>query len=344
MTPERWRLIDKILDRVLECEPHERAALLDECCAGDAELRGEVEALLAAHERAPGFIEKPPLTEMQAVLAEEPEGINSPPTRSERIGLTFGHYQIKSSPATTLPALSPTVSNVTAPGRIISTFGYMSPEQVRGEAVDTPSDIFAFGCVLYEMLFGQRLFTRATTAETMAAILRDEPLLRVGKEVAVPDALQRLLLRCLAQHPADRYQSARDLAFDVQAMLAGTKASSPSRLHVSRRSFAFIVVTLLLGIVAWVGSAWWKRNDAINSLAVLPLMSVAPDPEIDSLAEGVIEGVITHLSQIPDLRVMARSTVFRLKAQAIDPQQAGQQLKVKAVLTRGVSLAKALPS
>ena len=476
MTPERWHQIDEILDRVLECEPHERAALLDECCAGDAELRREVEALLAAHERAPGFIEKPPLTALQAAFAQETNSTLSLSSQTEMIGQTLGHYQIKSllgaggmgevyraldtrldrevavkvltrklalhpealkrfereakavaalshpnilaihdfgaegetsyavtellkgetlrerltraalpwrealaiavqiaeglsaahaqgiihrdlkpenifltvagvvkildfgiarikpSPVTTSPALSSTLSDVTAPGRIIGTFGYMSPEQVRGEAVDTPSDIFSFSCVLYEMLFGQRLFARATTAETMAAILRDEPL--SAKVATLPAPLKRLLLRCLAKQPTDRYQSARALVFALQELLGTRAPAHGSRLRVwAKRSLVWLALGLILSLALWLFSSWWGREAAINSLAVLPLVSVAPDPEIDSLAEGVIEGVITHLSQLPDLRVMARSTVFRLKEPALDPQRAGQQLKVKAVLT-----------
>jgi len=106
---------------------------------------------------------------------------------------------------------------ITGAGVVLGTAGYMSPEQVRGLPADHRSDIFAMGCVMYEMLSGARPFQRETGAETMTAILRDEPPAILASGHAVPPALDRIVRRCLEKAPEERFQSARDLAFALQA-------------------------------------------------------------------------------------------------------------------------------
>lgn len=114
------------------------------------------------------------------------------------------------------PSTSPTLTATTGAGVVLGTAGYMSPEQVRGESVDPRSDIFSFGVVLYEMLTGQGAFLRKTGAETMAAILKeDPPSLESSREI--PLALQRILQHCLEKDPAARFQSTQDLAFDLDS-------------------------------------------------------------------------------------------------------------------------------
>ena len=105
---------------------------------------------------------------------------------------------------------------------LMGTVGYMSPEQVRSERAEAPSDIFSFGCVLYEMLTGRRAFARQTAAETMVAILRDEPppLAAGSQEVALE--LERVIRHCLEKRPEERFQSASDLAFDLRRILSGS--------------------------------------------------------------------------------------------------------------------------
>jgi Tol biopolymer transport system component len=110
----------------------------------------------------------------------------------------------------------------TDPGTVLGTVGYMSPEQVRGMAADQRSDIFSFGCVLFEMLTGQRAFCGDTAAETMTAILKEEPLDLVKDGAAVPAALEPIVRHCLEKRPEDRFQSARDLAFVLQAQTGPT--------------------------------------------------------------------------------------------------------------------------
>ena len=110
-----------------------------------------------------------------------------------------------------------TESHATDPGTVLGTARYMSPEQVRGEAADPRSDIFSFGVVLYEMLTGKQAFKRETTAESMAAILKEEPP-EIGESAsAASPALQRIVHHCLEKKPGERFQSARDVAFALQA-------------------------------------------------------------------------------------------------------------------------------
>ena len=121
---------------------------------------------------------------------------------------------------------TPTVTRHTDPGTVLGTVGYMAPEQVRGDQVDSRADIFALGTVLYEMLTGQQAFRRETVPETMTAILREDPAEQVDSGIIVPNSLDRLIRRCLEKRPEERFQSARDLAFDLETMAAGSGVPS----------------------------------------------------------------------------------------------------------------------
>jgi WD40 repeat protein len=153
---------------------------------------------------------------------------------------------------------SPTVAPSTEPGVVLGTVGYMAPEQVRGEPSDHRADIFALGCVLYEMLAGQRAFARDTAAETMAAILREDPPDPAALNVTVPPGVMRTLRRCLEKRPEDRFQSARDLAFALESSLdasSGTlsHAIPPERLW--RRWIGAAALIALGGLLGAIGGA-----------------------------------------------------------------------------------------
>jgi serine/threonine protein kinase len=124
----------------------------------------------------------------------------------------------------------------TAAGVILGTVGYMSPEQVHGHVADTRSDIFAFGCVLYEMLTGDRAFAGVSPIEKMAAILRDEPPPPSRANRDVPEELDRVVVRCLEKIPDRRFQSARDLAFAIRTFRIAPPAAKPARKHPKRAS------------------------------------------------------------------------------------------------------------
>jgi eukaryotic-like serine/threonine-protein kinase len=128
--------------------------------------------------------------------------------------------------ATQMPdATSATVNVPTEAGTVMGTAGYMAPEQVRGGAVDSRTDIFAYGAVLYEMISGKRAFRRDTTAETMTAILKEDPPDFDAIESPVSPALERIVRRCLEKKPEQRFQSAKDLAFALEA-ISGTTSTS----------------------------------------------------------------------------------------------------------------------
>src|SRR6266540_1384655 len=122
---------------------------------------------------------------------------------------------------------SPTFERHTEPGTVLGTVGYMSPEQVRGETGDHRSDIFSFGCVLYEMLMGRRAFQRGTAAETMTAILREEPPEPdPALATAVPPGLVRIVHHCLEKEADQRFQSASDVAFALEALSTASASTT----------------------------------------------------------------------------------------------------------------------
>lgn len=148
----------------------------------------------------------------------------------------------------------PTTPVHTAPGYIIGTIGYMSPEQIRGGTADARSDIFSFGCVLYEMVTGLRPFSRGSPAETMAAILKEEPEEPAAVGRTIPADLSRVISHCLEKNPDERFQSARDLAFSLKALGASSMSSSTSAglaiPRSPRRVGLFLAVGALLALAA----------------------------------------------------------------------------------------------
>jgi len=138
-----------------------------------------------------------------------------------------------------------------APGIVLGTAAYMSPEQVRGKPADARSDIFAFGAILYEMLCGRRAFRGSSVVDTMSAVLREDPPDLSLSSRAVPREMDRIVHRCLEKSPAERFQSARDLAFHLQT--AAAAATGPGRLLSGARSGAWailVLAALLAGLAA----------------------------------------------------------------------------------------------
>jgi len=140
--------------------------------------------------------------------------------------LDFGLAKL-TQPADGFDHGAPTLSDETEPGTVMGRVGYMAPEQVRGQAADHRADIFAFGAILYEMLAGKRAFQKPTSPETMTAILNEDPPGISQLVPNLPTALQRVVHRCLEKSPEQRFQSASDLAFALEAL------SDSSRLLVS---------------------------------------------------------------------------------------------------------------
>lgn len=176
---------------------------------------------------------------------------------------------------------------------VVGSPGYLSPEQIRGEPAGPLSDIFSLGCVLYEMISGKRAFAGRTAMETISMALRDEPA-----ELTAPVELKRLIERCLNKRLEGRMHSARELAAQLRAQLKAPIVAA-----------------------------------AIDSIAVLPFHNASNDPDSEYLSDGITESILNSLAQIPQLRVIPRSTVFRYKSGDKDPQAVGRELNVRVVLT-----------
>jgi eukaryotic-like serine/threonine-protein kinase len=159
---------------------------------------------------------------------------------------------------------------MTQPALVMGTVGYMSPEQLRGEPVRAPSDIFALGAVLYEMLAGRRAFGGDTAQDALSAILRDDPPDLPGICPSIPGDLVRIVSHCLQKNVNERFQSARDLAFALKTVASG-------------------------------GSVGWPSSEAIDSIAVLPFTNASHDPDLDYLSDGVTETIINRLTQLAGL-------------------------------------------
>jgi len=123
----------------------------------------------------------------------------------------------------------------TSPGRVLGTVGYMSPEQVRGEKVEAPSDIFSFGCVLFEMVTGRPVFRRATAPKTISVILKHTPAVLAGTDRPLPVAVGRVIVRCLEEHQGKRFQSARELLTNLRDVLIGGEITDSGSLRSTRR-------------------------------------------------------------------------------------------------------------
>jgi eukaryotic-like serine/threonine-protein kinase len=160
-------------------------------------------------------------------------------------------------PQTNSDVNSPTLTQSTDPGVVMGTAGYMSPEQVRGQAVDHRTDIFAFGAILYEMLTGRRAFQRSTSAETMTAILNDDPPAISPTGANIPPALHRVVNRCLEKNPEQRFHSASDLAFALDAL--SDSGSAPAVIAPPSRSprRAVLWSVALLAIVSVAAVAYF---------------------------------------------------------------------------------------
>ena len=173
-------------------------------------------------------------------------------TRDGRVKiLDFGLAKIAEAPAVDSETGLATAGPQTGAGTVLGTIGYMSPEQVRGHKVDHRSDIFSFGVVLYEMLTGRRAFQGDSAVETMNAILKEDPPLTADSGSAIRPPLDRIVLHCLEKSPDERFQSARDIAFDIET-LSGTSSQAALQSPPVRRQW---LRPALAGLAALVGGA-----------------------------------------------------------------------------------------
>ncbi len=203
-----------------------------------------------------------------------------------------------------------TLDRQTTPGTILGTVGYMSPEQTRGQRVDHRSDIFSFGAILFEMIAGQKAFARDTAADSLSAILNHDPPEPSQLRPDVPPSLDRIIRRCLEKAPGERFQSARDLGFALEAV-------SDTELKTS------------------IGPG----RDEMPSVAVLPFANMSPDPGQEYFCEGIAEEIINALARLENVRVASRTSAFRFKGRSQDVRKVGETLNVRTVLEGSVRTA-----
>jgi TolB-like protein len=228
-------------------------------------------------------------------------------TRDGRVKvLDFGLARVLEPQSFESVTKAPTVAGGTQPGTVLGTVGYMSPEQVRGLPTDARSDIFSFGTLLYEMLTNRRAFRRDSAVETMSAILTEEP---PDSGAGVPTGMDRIVRRCLEKDPAHRFQSARDLGFAIDAL---SGAAQGSQAYPSEPG----------------GDAAGGRR----SIAVLLFKDLARDPGNAHLGLGLADATITELATVKSLLVRPTAAILRYQDRTVDPQEAGRELNVDAVV------------
>jgi len=226
-------------------------------------------------------------------------------------------------------------------GIISGTPSYMSPEQVRGDGLDSRTDIFSLGLVLYEMATGRQAFGGGTGGVIIEAVLTRPPAPARSINPDIPQRLEEIIDKALHKNRDQRYQHAADLGADLQRLKREIDSGSRSANEISQSSAASNA-----GPLSSTGELMSRRSTDdtralrarrasknIDSLAVLPFDNASRDPDHEYLSDGITASLINILATVPKLRVMAQSTVFRFKGRAIDPQAIGRDLNVRAVLT-----------
>lgn len=260
----------------------------------------------------------------------------------------------------------------TESGVVMGTAIYMSPEQARGMTLDARTDIFSLGVVMYELIAGCLPFEGGTNSEVLASILNEQeppPLARFARNV--PAELERIVEKALRKNREERYQNTRDMMLDLRrlkqkidveaeiertvphemrgsadqgkdhgdpkAVTFGTRGTSNVTATIKSNPTVVIVLAaiVLISLVAlsyYLFSLRTANHQTFNSIAVLPLINTSNDPNTEYLSDGISEALINSLTELPELRVIARSTAFRYKGKDVDPQTIGRELNVQAVL------------
>ncbi len=245
-------------------------------------------------------------------------------------------------------------------GRILGTPAYMSPEQARGRTLDKRTDIWAFGCVLYELLTARRAFRGETLPDTIAAVLEREPDWQ-ALPISTPARIRDLLRRSLQKDPQRRLRDLGDARIEIEEALqspatakAGAERNTDSgRVALNRsaslsgsghwwhsRAVVWIAVTALAVLLVAAGLFYRLagRGETIDSVAVLPFVNASGDQNTEYLSDGITESLINNLSQLPNLKIKSRDSVFRYKGKETDSKEVARQLGVRAIFKGRLTL------
>ena len=291
--------------------------------------------------------------------------------------LDFGLAKLTEPKGTTTDTEAPTKAMVnTAAGAVMGTASYMSPEQAKGTHIDSRSDLWSLGVLLYEMLTRHLPFIGETPNETISLILQKEPAPMTRYTSDIPAELDRIVTKALTKDRDDRYQTAKDLLIDLRNLkrrievdaeidrtvppelraastasgsavpMTGSGRAAQTAQHVSSAEYiiteiknhklvAAFAVLVVVAVVA--GTGWYLRarnmETAIDSIAVLPFENQNGNTDTEYMSDGLTDSIINSLTQLPNLKVIARSSVFRYKDKPTDPLHAASELGVRAVLT-----------
>jgi serine/threonine-protein kinase len=200
-------------------------------------------------------------------------------------------------------AADETVSEATEAGTLLGTMGYMAPEQLRGEPVDTTTDVFALGCILYELLTGRRPFAGGSRAEQISSVLRDDPAALPSQ---LPLTLRSVVRRCLEKRPTARYQNAGEVAAALEAIDIAALEGLDSGEVTTR--------------------ADPSDTDRGITVAVMPFLNLSGDPAQEYLCDGMTEEILGAIGKVRGLRVLARSSGFAFKGADADPREIGRTI------------------
>jgi serine/threonine protein kinase/Tfp pilus assembly protein PilF len=239
-----------------------------------------------------------------------------------------------------------TEAALTSPGIAMGTIAYMSPEQARGEELDARTDLFSFGAVLYEMATGRVAFSGPTSAVVFHAILERTPPNPSSTNSNLPPRFDEIVFKALEKDRALRYQSAAEIGADLKrlkrdsdsarvtaASAVATVALPPKRNMKLRMGLlaAGLSIAVVLALVLLFGAKF--KEASMDSIAVLPFVNATGNPDAEYLSEGITQGLINTLSQLPKLKVVSLMSAYRYKGKSIDPPSIARELSVSAILT-----------
>ncbi len=246
------------------------------------------------------------------------------------------------------------MTRLTEKSSTMGTLRYMSPEQIQSADVDSSSDIFSLGVVLYEMVTGQLPFKGEYEAAVSYPILNEDPEPLARYKAGIPDELQRIVSKALSKDTNTRYQSTADLLADLKGVMKVPRRASVARTgrkFIRRRRLIFAGVGLLLVFAVYITFSLsdfqifqtqkpaTMRSDVDqwqNSIAVLPFTNISPDPEQEYFCDGMTEQIITNLSHLQRLKVIARTSVMKFKDSKATVPEFGAGLKVSYILEGSV--------